>query len=251
MLSSFLSDKVLYNIFDRQNKVLTHVYNEHRFPERIIEIKKNKEFVKKNFSADKIVTLYQIHGTKIYHATNNHNENQLIEADGIVTTTPKIVLSIQTADCVPVFFYSETNLNKNTSIKHIIGAAHCGWKGTKLNIIKKISEEMKKMGAQKIKAIIGPSIHQNSYEVDNIFYKSFIKESLLYNEFFKFAPKKDHYLFDLPSFVRYKLEKENIEIYKHIVEDTYSLPSKYPSYRRSFHNNEECFDRILSSIMIK
>ena len=48
-------------------------------------------------------------------------------ADAIVTATPGLTLSILTADCQPVLMYDRKS--------KIIGAAHAGWKGSKLGIL--------------------------------------------------------------------------------------------------------------------
>ena len=48
-----------------------------------------------------------------------------------------------------------------------------------------------------------------------------------------------------------KLQKENIELVHNMKEDTYSMPEKYPSYRRSFHDGEQYSQNILSTIIIR
>jgi len=78
-----------------------------------------------------------------------------------------------------------------------------------------------------------------------------IDESELYKQFFIGSNKTDHHMFDLPAFVKFKLEKENINIIRHINEDTYIMKDKYPSYRRSTHTDEIYEQHILSAIMIK
>jgi copper oxidase (laccase) domain-containing protein len=47
------------------------------------------------------------------------------------------------------------------------------------------------------------------------------------------------------------LQKENIELVHNMEEDTYSMPEKYPSYRRSFHDGEQYSQNILSTIIIR
>lgn len=50
-----------------------------------------------------------------------------IEADGVVTDRPGIILGITTADCMPVLLADE---------KHgVIGAAHAGWRGALAGVI--------------------------------------------------------------------------------------------------------------------
>ena len=58
-------------------------------------------------------------------------------------------------------------------------------------------------------------------------------------------------MFDLVGFVIKKLQKENIELFHNMKADTYSMPEKYPSYRRSCHNGEQYSQNILSTIIIR
>jgi YfiH family protein len=165
------------------------------------------------------------------------------DADGLVATKKKIALSILTADCVPVLLASADGA--------VIGSAHCGWKSAKQGLIKQVSNMMRKAGAIGIKAIIGPSIQQKSYEVNSDYYDNFIKDEPECQDLFISSEKEDHYMFDLSGYVKYKLDQENIELFLHIDDDTYSMPEKYPSYRRSTHGVEAYTQNILSTIMIK
>jgi YfiH family protein len=79
--------------------------------------------------------------------------------DALVTNQPGIALAVGAADCYPILFHDEQN--------EIIGAAHCGWKGTLARIVKNTIEEMVKLGADKkhIKVAIGQGICAQNYEV--------------------------------------------------------------------------------------
>lgn len=150
---------------------------------------------------------------------------------------------MRTADCVPVLL---------TSMKgEVIGAAHCGWPSSKANIIAKLVKMMHDKGAKEIKGLIGPSIQQYSYEVGPEYYESFIKEDATYAKFFKPSKKINHYMFDLPAFVELKLNQAGVVNLIKIKEDTYSMPEKYPSYRRDCHLGESYKLNILSTIIIK
>ena len=58
-------------------------------------------------------------------------------------------------------------------------------------------------------------------------------------------------MFDLPAFVKAKLEQENIDVTIHIEDDTYALENQYPSFRRCTHRNEQYNQNILSTIIIR
>jgi YfiH family protein len=79
--------------------------------------------------------------------------------DALVSNQQNLALAIGAADCYPVLFHDEKN--------KVIGAAHCGWKGTLARIVKNTIEEMIKLGAEKqqIKVAIGQGICADNYEV--------------------------------------------------------------------------------------
>ena len=84
-----------------------------------------------------------------------------IEADGLVTDRPGILLGITTADCAPVLFADFKN--------GVIGAAHAGWRGMAAGILPKTVEVMaEKLGAKResLIAVLGPSIRQECFETD-------------------------------------------------------------------------------------
>ena len=82
------------------------------------------------------------------------------DVDGLVTNVPLLVLSIFTADCVPVYFYDPVHL--------AIGLSHSGWKGTAGRIgaetIRLMNENYGTCPADLLCAV-GPSICQACYEV--------------------------------------------------------------------------------------
>lgn len=82
------------------------------------------------------------------------------DVDGLVTDVPELVLSIFTADCVPVYFYDP--------VRRAIGLSHSGWKGTAARIGAETVRLMReKYGTDPADLLcaIGPSICQDCYEV--------------------------------------------------------------------------------------
>ncbi|MCC8371888.1 MAG: peptidoglycan editing factor PgeF [Rickettsia endosymbiont of Pseudomimeciton antennatum] len=243
-MDEFIKNKVYYKIFDKSFKQSSHVYskkNKFGVPKEIVE--NNRLAVVKHYDAEDIVILQQVHGTQIIDADLITDSNTDLEADGVVTIKKNLVLAIQTADCAPVLFSSEDGM--------VIGAAHCGWRGAKAGVINNVVELMQNKGATNIKAIIGPTIQQYSYEVDQEYYDNFTKQQPNYSRFFIRSSKKGHYMFDLPDYVDFQLEKAGIKDITIIVEDTYSNPEKYISYRRCCHTGELYNRSILSTIVIK
>ncbi|WP_084788075.1 peptidoglycan editing factor PgeF [Anaerobacillus alkalidiazotrophicus] len=83
-------------------------------------------------------------------------------ADGLYTKEANVLLASLYADCVPLYFYSPSNA--------LIGLAHAGWKGTVGKIgtnMVHMWTEVEKVSLDSIYVAIGPSISQESYEVDD------------------------------------------------------------------------------------
>jgi len=105
-----------------------------------------------------LVTLRQVHSDLI-HCVSEPPQEQLF-GDGLITNTPGILLSIQTADCLPVMLVDTK--------RRAIGVFHAGWRGTVQRIVEKGVGEMHGcFGTQPldIKAAIGPGIHGCCYRV--------------------------------------------------------------------------------------
>lgn len=240
----FIKNKVYYKIFDRTYTASSGKYSKHKTKNAAIlaEIEKNIDTIRNEYNVKELVILKQVHGTKILDADNTDYQIQH-EADGSITTKKEVALGILTADCVPVLLASSDG--------SIIGAAHCGWRSAKNNIITELHNKMEQRGAKNIKAIIGPSIQQKSYEVDEKYYQDFVSDNAEYKKFFVSSNNTNHYMFDLHGYVKAKIEQENIEIKVNIDDDTYELEDKYPSFRRSTHRNEQYNQNILSTIIIR
>ena len=123
----------------------------------------------RGISAKKLVYARQVHGGKLLAARSPAFRN-LQEADGFVTNKPGYLLSIFTADCLPVVFFDAK--------KNCIGAVHCGWKSTYKSIAKNAVKRMKRLygsNPKDIQARFGPSIHKCCYEVSTELAAKFAK----------------------------------------------------------------------------
>jgi YfiH family protein len=191
---------------------------------------------------DSLHTLYQIHSNKVITVTGAF-ENRL-EADGLVTNVPNIVLGILTADCTPVLFAD----NK----AGVIGAAHAGWKGACSGILENTVAAMIELGASaaNIHAVIGPTISQSSYEVGDEFYERFIGFAPENAKFFIPSKRDGHFMFDLPAYVESRLHTLNLAAITNVNRDTCSDPENFFSYRRCCLNNEGDYGRNLSVISL-
>jgi YfiH family protein len=147
--------------------------------------------------------------------------------DGQYTFDKNVALVLQTADCVPILFADYS--------KGIIAAVHAGWRGARSDIIKNTVALMQAEGCEKICSVIGPCIRQESYEVDGEFFKNFLVESKMNEEFFVVSQSKsDHYMFDLPGYVKSKLKDSGVSNIDDCMINTYE-DENFFSYRRFTH----------------
>jgi len=153
----------------------------------------------------------------------------MITADGVVTTTPGLLLGIKTADCAPVLLADVEN--------GVIGAAHAGWRGAYRGIVENVLALMLQHGAEKtnIAAAIGPCLQKESFEVRDDMRAEFLRLGAQNIRFFTPRNDKEHFLFDLSGYLEDKLYGLGIKNVVNSRINTYPTKSGYFSYRRCVH----------------
>jgi YfiH family protein len=131
-------------------------------PDRVREREKDLLNHATGIEKKNIIALDQMHGDTILIVREGPQTDRLIygEADGLLTDHPGVCLLIRTADCVPVFAYDPS--------ARVLGAAHSGWRGTRLAIARKLVREMRRLygsAYDEILVHILPSIGAASYRV--------------------------------------------------------------------------------------
>lgn len=89
-----------------------------------------------------------------------HRPAERLPGDALVTATAGLVLTIATADCLPVLLADPEN--------HVVAAVHAGWRGTLKRIVEKTVGVMRRQfgtNPARILAAFGPSIQACCYEV--------------------------------------------------------------------------------------
>ncbi len=188
----------------------------------------------------------QIHGREVAVVDAEEKifgEQSLPKADALVTNLKNVAIAVVTADCSPILFSDE--------VAGIIAVTHAGWRGAKLGVIQSTVNAMKNLGAKNIKAVIGPMIQQNSYEVSQEFLDEFLGENPTNKQFFKNAVNAGKWLFDLPSYVEKKLNEGGVEKIKNLGIDTYENERDFFSFRRSTHKGERDCGRNVAVAMIE
>ena len=88
--------------------------------------------------------------------------------DAVMTNIPGMCIGVSTADCIPVLLYDEEH--------HAAAAIHAGWRGTQARIVHKAVQEMRmayQTDPTKLKAVIGPGISLDNFEVGDEVYADF------------------------------------------------------------------------------
>lgn len=103
-----------------------------------------------------LATAGQVHGA-IVRVINAPRHEPF--CDGLVTTTPGLLLAIATADCAAVLLADPAG--------GVIGACHAGWRGTTRQIAADMVATMRAQGAEpsRIQAFISPCISKDEFEV--------------------------------------------------------------------------------------
>jgi YfiH family protein len=87
-----------------------------------------------------------------------------LECDALITSSKSVGIAALAADCMPITF----------SAVGLVGVAHVGRVGLVNGIAQKVVDQMREMGAAEIKAVIGPSICGDCYEVSPTMYEEVI-----------------------------------------------------------------------------
>jgi polyphenol oxidase len=109
--------------------------------------------------ADAVVRVSQVHGRDV-HVVGAGDEvpaRSLPKADALVTTRTDVVLCVRAADCLPVLLAD--------SVNGVVGAVHSGRRGLYVGVVPATVEAMRRLGAERITAVLGPYACGRCYEV--------------------------------------------------------------------------------------
>jgi len=160
------TDDIAHGFYGRSGGVSTGIFTSLNCgpgsddaPDAIYE---NRARVVKNLSGAEhpLITLHQVHSPDVVTVTAPwEDRNGRPRADAMVTRLRNIALGILTADCCPILLADHDT--------GVIGAVHAGWRGALAGVIPNTIKAMRDIGAKvaNIRAAIGPTIQQSSYEV--------------------------------------------------------------------------------------
>ncbi|MBF1523138.1 MAG: peptidoglycan editing factor PgeF [Prevotella salivae] len=127
---------------------------------------------------DNIVMVHQVHDTRCllideaWFQCSAEMRRQATEGyDAILTKLPNVCIGVSTADCIPVLLYDPEH--------RAIAAVHAGWRGTVQRITEKTVQRMQEVFgscSDKLRAVIGPGISLDAFEVGDEVYARFSEE---------------------------------------------------------------------------
>jgi YfiH family protein len=190
------------------------------------------------------VTCNQIHSPNVVIAETPWTRENSPRADAIVTRVPGLAVGVGSADCGPVLFADAE--------AGVVGATHAGWKGALTGVLESTIAAMEKLGAQRsrINAAIGPLIRQANYEVGREFVDRFTSADAANEKFFVASTRAGHAMFDLPGYIRSRLERADIQGVDDLKLCTYADPARFFSYRRTTHRGEPDYGRHVNAIAL-
>jgi polyphenol oxidase len=207
-------------------------------------VAENRRRMAASLGVEHLLVPFQIHSpdAKIIEAPFSHAERP--RCDALVTATRGLGLGVTGADCGIVLFADEE--------AQIVAAAHAGWKGALSGVLESTLAAMENLGGarQRIRAVLGPTIAQASYEVGPEFFFRFAGEDKSYARFFAPSEREKHFMFDLPAFIGFRLKSAGIGRFESLGLDTYADEARFFSFRRSTHRKEEDYGRLIAAIAL-
>lgn len=194
--------------------------------------------------AHHLVTVHQAHTADCVVVDRPFAAADAPRADAMVTKVPGLALGVSTADCTPILLADPQ--------ARVIGAVHAGWRGALSGVIEACLAAMDATGADRsrVRAAIGPTIRQPSYEVGPEVVEAFTAVDAGFARFFVPAPKPGHAMFDLPGVVAERLVAAGVEQVEDLGFDTYADEARFFSYRRMTHRGEPDYGRHLHAIVL-
>jgi len=113
----------------------------------------NRRRVKSSLDVQWLASSKQTHSNQICHVVEVTKDVELDGYDALMTNTPSVGLLIQQADCQAVLLHDP--------VRQAIAAIHCGWRGSRTNIIGLVVDKMRKIfvtDPADLHGVISPSL---------------------------------------------------------------------------------------------
>lgn len=201
---------------------------------------------------ENIVQLHQVHRDRVLHVDDAFlalsQEERKAQADGfdiVMTQKEGVCVGVSTADCIPVILYDPDH--------KALAVAHAGWRGTVLRVAEKAVAAMS--GAygstpSRIKAVVGPGISLQAFEVGDEVYEAFLEAGFAMDEIASRMPAangREKWHIDLWAANYLSLEHAGVDDIRVAGICTYTYSDRFFSARRLGINS----GRIYTAAFVK
>ncbi|KFZ37346.1 laccase [Shewanella mangrovi] len=187
-----------------------------------IAVTRNRELLQEQFALPAMPQwLTQVHGVDVVDVDSDANRR----ADGAFSQQAQTVLAVMTADCLPVLLCDASGQQ--------IAALHAGWRGLCNGILE--AGVAKFAQGSELYAYLGPAIGPKAFEVGSEVRAAFLANTP--NAALCFQPSTmansaGKYLADLAKLAQLRLEAAGVVHIYSLGDCTYTLDTRYFSYRR-------------------
>ena len=187
---------------------------------------------------DQVATIRQVHGDSIWVTDSPAGGDY----DAVVTNRPGLVITVRTADCLPILIWDEH--------QKVVAAVHAGWRGSLKAIASKTVFMMQShFGSrpQDLLVGIGPAVGPCCYEVDGPVLRPLRERFDFWREVVR-QKGPDKGMLDLPALNVRQLIGSGVPSERITVAGACTVchPERFQSYRRDGHSG----NGMISGIMV-
>ncbi len=195
--------------------------------------------------AESLARCNQVHGDHICQvdSSGNRSSESIPTGDGLTTSKSRLLISVSTADCVPVLLFDP--------VRKAVSAVHAGWRGSHLNISAKAVGAMQSHYGSKPKDIlagIGPSIGPCCFEVGRDVWEKLEREYLFGKQVVVHGKEEKAWV-DLVQLNRLQLIEAGLRPEK--IHDTGLCTACTPKLFYSFRRDGRKIGNMTSGLMLR
>ena len=134
----------------------------HHVGDKVDAVNTNRSIISRIVQTKHLCSAHQVHSDRVATIHSQQNVYEIDGIDALITNLHGMSLLIQQADCQAILLYDPQ--------QEAIGAIHCGWKGSVINIIAKTMAQMERefaVSPKNVRAVISPSLGPCCAEFQN------------------------------------------------------------------------------------